>query len=188
MRLRRRQHHGARASRPARTRGRALGAGLTGAALAYLFDPQSGRRRRHVLRDRALSVGRRGARRTARRVEYAAGTAIGRGKGAVADIASREREYDDATLARKVESEIFRPADAPKGSVSVNVQYGVVELRGAVEPSEQAERLGAAAAAVDGVKRVENLLHTPGSPPKHSPPSSPAEVRERATARHAGAP
>jgi hypothetical protein len=40
------------------------------------------------------------------------------------------------TLARGVESEIFRPADAPKGKVSVNVAHGVVELRGEVLPEQ----------------------------------------------------
>ena len=37
------------------------------------------------------------------------------------------------TLARKVESEIFRAADAPKGAVSVNAENGVVFLRGEVD-------------------------------------------------------
>src|SRR4051812_41049928 len=39
---------------------------------------------------------------------------------------------DDVTLARKVETEIFRAPDAPKGQVSVDVQAGVAYLRGAV--------------------------------------------------------
>jgi hypothetical protein len=30
------------------------------------------------------------------------------------------------------------------------------------------------------VRSVHNLLHTPDTPPGHSPPSSPDEVRERA--------
>ena len=49
-----------------------------------------------------------------------------------------------------------------------------------VDDPDDIERLADAAAHVDGVKRIHNLLHTPGSPPKHSPPSDPAEVRERA--------
>ncbi|MGN6189764.1 MAG: BON domain-containing protein [Conexibacter sp.] len=159
---------------------RTLGAGAAGAALAYLCDPQNGRRRRHELRDRTLAVGRRGLRRTAREARYVGGAAIGTAKGAVAGVRPHERDYDDVTLAHKVESEIFRPAGAPKGAVSVNVNDGVVELRGQLEQPEQIERLGAAAARVEGVKRVENLLHTPGSPAKHSPPSDPADVRRRA--------
>jgi hypothetical protein len=102
---------------------------------------------------------------------------------ATAPVRREDREYDDVTLARKVESELFRPADAPKGSVSVNVQHGVVELRGEVKRPEDVKSLGAATARIDGVKDVHNLLHTPGSPAKHSPPSDPAEVRERAKAK-----
>jgi osmotically-inducible protein OsmY len=67
------------------------------------------------------------------------------------------------TLARKVETAIFRPADAPKGDVSVDVQAGVVHLRGTAE-QPWIERLGEGARAVDGVKGVENLLHPPGTP------------------------
>ena len=93
-----------------------------------------------------------------------------------------DREYDDVTLARKVESEIFRPPDAPKDRVSVNVQHGVVELRGEVQRPEDGEQLAAAAERVDGVKEVRNLLHLPGSPPKHSPPSEADEVRAQAEA------
>lgn len=69
---------------------------------------------------------------------------------------------NDPALARKVESEIFRPADAPKESVNVNVEHGVVFLRGEVGSRDQADSLEAAASAVEGVKRVENLLHTAG--------------------------
>jgi hypothetical protein len=162
-----------------------LGAGVAGAALAYLLDPDRGRRRRHVLRDRVTALGRRGARRTARHVRYAGSTAVGVGKGALARRMPHEREYDDVTLAHKVESELFRPSGSPKGSVSVNVNDGVVELRGQLADRAQIAQLGHAAARVEGVRRVENLLHTPGSPPGHSPPSDPADVRRRAGANGA---
>jgi BON domain len=63
--------------------------------------------------------------------------------------------------------------------VNVNVTDGIVELRGELDRVEDCEALAAAAAGVDGVHEVRNLLHTPGSPPEHSPPSDPDEVRER---------
>jgi osmotically-inducible protein OsmY len=72
--------------------------------------------------------------------------------------AAGERAYDDVTLTRKVESEIFRPADAPKGKVAVNAENGVIFLRGTLDSREQVEELATLAAAVDGVKGVENLL------------------------------
>lgn len=75
-----------------------------------------------------------------------------------------DNPYDDVTLARKVESEIFRDADAPKGTVDVNAENGVVFLRGQVDREEQIQTLASAARSVDGVKDVESLLHTPGTP------------------------
>jgi osmotically-inducible protein OsmY len=119
----------------------------------------------------AASKNRRAARR-------AAGTARGALHSAAATMRGG-RSYDDTTLVHRVESEIFRPADAPKGKVSVNAADGVVELRGEVDV-EQIARLGKAAKAVSGVRDVHNLLHVPGTPAPHAAPSSPDEVRARA--------
>ena len=89
----------------------------------------------------------------------AAGKAKGAAQGA-ASTATGGKDYDDVTLARKVESELFRPADVPKGSISVNVNDGVVELRGELTDQKQIEELGDNAKKIDGVKDVRNLLHT----------------------------
>lgn len=165
----------------------AVGAG--GAWLAAFFD----KRRRHMARDRAAATIRAGADQAQRQAQYASGVAHGATHRATEPLQRHEREYDDVTLARKVETELFRPADAPKESVNVNVQNGVVELRGQVKRPEDVKRLGDAAAGVDGVRDVHNLLHTPGSEPKHSPASDPADVRARveepkASSRFAGNP
>ena len=114
-------------------------------------------------------------RRAARR---AAGTARGALHSAAATVRGG-RDYDDVTLAHKVESEIFRPAGTPKGKVSVSAVGGIVELRGQVE-EEHIARLGKAAKAVDGVRGVRNLLHVPGTPAPHAPASDPDDVRARA--------
>ncbi len=88
-----------------------------------------------------------------------ADTAKGAAHGAKSAV-TPERSYDDVTLARKVESEIFRPADAPKDKVSVSVADGVVELRGELDDQKQVEELGKSAKSVEGVKDVRNLLST----------------------------
>jgi osmotically-inducible protein OsmY len=80
--------------------------------------------------------------------------------GTVKGAASRSKDYDDVTLARKVETELFRPASVPKGAISVNVNDGVVELRGELPDQEQIDELGSNAKKIDGVKDVRNLLHT----------------------------
>ncbi len=89
----------------------------------------------------------------------------------IAGLARRARpahDYDDQTLKAKVETELFRAADAPKGQVAVNAQHGVVQLRGEVGSPELIDELVARARAVQGVREVENLLHLPGSPaPMH---------------------
>jgi osmotically-inducible protein OsmY len=73
------------------------------------------------------------------------------------------RSYDDATLTSKVETELFRPADAPKGQVSVSVAGGVVTLRGELDSGELIRDLIRRTRQIQGVQGVENLLHLPGT-------------------------
>jgi osmotically-inducible protein OsmY len=75
---------------------------------------------------------------------------------------------DDTTLKNKVETEIFRSADSPKGRVSVNAQHGIVQLRGEVDSPDMIADLVKRTRSIQGVRDVENLLHVPGSPaPMH---------------------
>jgi osmotically-inducible protein OsmY len=83
----------------------------------------------------------------------------GRAKGAVQSVGG-DKDYDDVTLARKVETELFRPADVPKGAISVNVNDGVVELRGELPDQAQIDELANTARKIGGVKDVRNLLNT----------------------------
>jgi BON domain-containing protein len=107
----------------------------------------------------------------------------GKAKGAVATAtpsmpgSHRIDDVDDVTLARKVETEIFRAADAPKGQVSIDVQAGVVYLRGVIADEAWIERLGDGAKKVDGVKGVKNLLHRPGTPAPAAGPRGAVEDR-----------
>jgi osmotically-inducible protein OsmY len=70
---------------------------------------------------------------------------------------------DDATLARKVESELARLDGVPKEKISVNSAEGVVQLRGEADSPELIDTLVERARAVRGVRDVENLLHLPGA-------------------------
>lgn len=76
---------------------------------------------------------------------------------------SRGTVVDDQTLKAKVESEVFRETEAPRGDVNVNVDLGVVYLRGQLEDQSLIEELEQRVRAVQGVNRVENLLHTRGT-------------------------
>jgi hypothetical protein len=140
---------------------------VLGALLAYFFDPQNGKRRRHTTVDRTTGFFRSGARKSERTGRAVAAEAYGVSQ-KVRHLREEPKEFDDATLADKVRSEVFRPADAPKGDVSVNVQKGVVQLRGQVERPELIEELVEKVRTVQGVKDVENLLHLRGTPaPMH---------------------
>jgi len=78
-------------------------------------------------------------------------------------------DLNDPTIEAKVETELFRDAEVPKGQVNVNVQEGIVQLRGEVESQELIEALVAKARSIQGVRDVENLLHLPGTDaPMHS--------------------
>jgi osmotically-inducible protein OsmY len=117
---------------------KALRFAALGAALAYFFDPDNGKRRRKATVKRLTGFARR-------RREGVQGP-----------------PQDDVTLARKVESEIFRDADVPKGAIDVDAEHGKVVLRGEVDSTELIEELVGKARRVQGVEEVESLLHTPG--------------------------
>ncbi|MBV8220384.1 MAG: BON domain-containing protein [Solirubrobacterales bacterium] len=88
----------------------------------------------------------------------------GRGGGAAPNRTAPKPEMDDVTLARKVETEIFRGAGARKSKVNVNAVDGVVWLRGEVKRPDEIEQLEAQVRAIPEVRGVENLLHLPKTP------------------------
>ncbi len=133
-----------------------------GAGLMYFFDPQQGNRRRKMLVDRVGALFRRGARRTTQAGRGVAATAYGVRQKAT-HLREEEKDLDDVTLARKVETEIFRDADVPKGQINVNAENGVIVLRGEAENQEMITDLVEKARSIQGVRDVENLLHLPGT-------------------------
>jgi osmotically-inducible protein OsmY len=140
-----------------------------GAAVTYFLDPQGGARRRHEMSDKTLSTVKTNVSSAASQATAQAGKVAGKAQAAARSaMPGHAEDLDDVTLARKVETEIFRPADAPKGQVSVNAENGVVFLRGEVS-SEWIERLGSEAQQVEGVKEVRNLLHAAGTPAPTAP-------------------
>ncbi len=92
---------------------------------------------------------------------------------------------DDVTLTRKVETELFRDADAPKGQVDINAVDGVIELRGQVKRPEDVKDLEARAREIPEVRDVRNLLHLPKTPSPTRADSPPSHTK-RAETRRAG--
>ena len=156
----------------------ATGGLVVGAALEFFLDPRAGRRRRHTVRDRALSRLRRGERRAVRRARRAESRALGVARRTISGRRHPGEPLDDVTLAHKVESQLYRRTGIPKGNMSVNAEDGVVFLRGTMERREDIARLEDAACEIDGVKAVENLLHVPGTP---APAARSKLERDRAT-------
>src|SRR5690242_18528031 len=78
------------------------------------------------------------------------GDLVGGGRGAAPEMA-------DTTLKAKVEAELFRPADAPQGRVTVGVVDGVVELRGTAKTQKQIRDLERRTREIPEVRDVENL-------------------------------
>ena len=114
--------------------------------VVYFFDPQKGgaRRARLQQRLRGLFGGRAGA------------------------FARRGEPANDETLTQRVQSELFRDDEVPKGQINVNAQDGVIQLRGEVPSENMIGDLVEKTRSVQGVREVENLLHTPGQPaPMH---------------------
>jgi osmotically-inducible protein OsmY len=140
---------------------RLLGLAAIAAAVTYFFNPQEGRRRRAEARDRIAGFFRSGAREGEQLSHQASAQAE--------EVAEQGKELgqepgpDDVTLTQKVESEIFRDVDVPKGQINVNAENGKIYLRGEVGKPELIEDLEQRARKVQGVQDVENLLHLPGA-------------------------
>ena len=130
-----------------------VGAGL-GAGLMYLLDPQGGRRRRAVARDKTVSALNKGGdavRKTSRDLGN-------RTKGLVAKAGSRLHrnggaEVDDQVLRDRVRSKLGR-ALSHVSALDVTAENGRVILAGPVLAHE-ADRLLDAVRSVKGVKDVE---------------------------------
>jgi hypothetical protein len=134
-----------------------------GAVIAFFFDPTSGRRRRTQFAQRIPAFLRRRGREVGRVGRAATAEAYGV-KQKVTHLREEPKDLNDPSLAAKVETILFRDAEVPKGQINVNVQDGVVQLRGEVPRPEMIDELVEKAHSIQGVRDVENLLHLPGTP------------------------
>src|SRR4051812_4426343 len=134
--------------------------GLAAGAAAVHF--LGGRDRRNAIRDQAMSKASTAASAVQSQASHVANQAKGAAQ-TVTPSGTRLEQPDDVTLARKVETEIFRAADAPKGSVSVDVQAGVAHPRGEAAP-EGIDPPAPPARQAGGINGGQKLPHAPGTP------------------------
>jgi hypothetical protein len=136
-------------------RGLTFGAGLgLGTGLMYLLDPDRGRRRRALLRDKGAWA----ARKTGDCLEVTARDLRNRTQGMVTEIQSHfsSEAVDDGKLVERVRSKLGRIVSHP-GAIQVTAQNGVVTLSGPILVEEIPELL-ACTNGVQGVKQVINTL------------------------------
>jgi osmotically-inducible protein OsmY len=140
-----------------------------GALVAFLFDPVSGRRRRAQVGQRVPAFFRRRGRQLGRAAGHVSSDAYGAKQRLVhGRPEEKEGALNDPALARKVETEIFRDPDVPKGDINVQAHDGIVELRGEVPRPELIDELVERTRQIPEVRDVENLLHVQGTPaPMH---------------------
>lgn len=125
-----------------------------GAFAMYMFDPESGIRRRALVRDKAASAGH-DAERLARGASRHAANQL-RGATAEAQSHMRNASLSDTQLHERIRSQLGHLVDQP-GNLQVKVNNGHVTLSGSARPSE-IQSLLATVSAMQGVEGVDNRL------------------------------
>jgi uncharacterized membrane protein len=148
-------------------------AGL-GAGLMYILDPNHGRRRRALLRDKLNSA----AKKASQAVEVTARDLSNRAQGLAAEAVSKFADdvVPDEKLAARVRSELGRVVSHP-GAIEVEANQGRVRLSGHVLARELDDLLSAVS-AVPGVRQVDNRLEVHETP-DHIPALQGGKPRQR---------
>ncbi|HEX9422648.1 MAG TPA: BON domain-containing protein [Pyrinomonadaceae bacterium] len=136
-------------------KGLAFGAGLgIGTGLMYLLDPDRGKRRRALLRDKLASA----TRKAGEGIEITARDFSNRAQGIAANIQSRlsSAETDDAVLVDRVRSKLGRIVSHP-GAIEVASENGNVSLSGPILEAE-VDNLLTCVKQIQGVNGVANNL------------------------------
>jgi hypothetical protein len=133
-------------------------------ALAARFLDRSRRKR---LRDQAVALprrlARRGTTRAQQRTRYLRGVTRGR-----LHRLTHPRGHppaDDRALAQKVRSEVLGAQRFSDAAINVDAVDGTVTLRGQLLHPDDINELEKQVGKLPGVRAVENLVHAPGTTP-----------------------
>jgi hypothetical protein len=127
-----------------------FGAGLgLGTGLMYLLDPDRGRRRRALLRDKGAWA----LRKKGDCIEVTAHDLRNRAQG-ITHIHSSSEPVDDRIVAERVRSKLGRVVAHP-GAIEVNALNGAVTLSGPILVEEMSELLK----CVNGVRGVKQVIN-----------------------------
>jgi hypothetical protein len=134
--------------------------GLIGGAIAYLYDPVSGRGSSSGPPRSGLAETRKLRERVGAKQRHISNLA----HGTIQGMTTSRIEYTyDATLPQRIQSEVFGSADVPKDRIALNVAGGVAELRGELDAQEDIDALFVRVSAVPGVRSVRNHLRVHGA-------------------------
>jgi hypothetical protein len=132
-----------------------FGAGLgIGTVVMYLLDPDRGKRRRALLRDKCVSA----TRKTGEAIEVTARDLNNRARGIATSIQAKftSDETDDAVLIDRVRSKLGRIVSHP-GAIEIAAEDGNVTISGPILERE-VDSLLACVKGIQGVNEVANNL------------------------------
>ena len=137
----------------------AVGSSIATMLLTHIFDPQLGRRRRNMLRERGMARSRRAWRAMSGMWRKSTADAYGMSHKIVHLVPRTTEVVDDETLLQRVESQLFRDRHIPKGNLNISAEHGTLILRGEVHAADEITRIEDRVRHVPGVRNVQNLLH-----------------------------
>ncbi|HEU0248291.1 MAG TPA: BON domain-containing protein [Gaiellaceae bacterium] len=131
---------------------------LIGFGTAYLFDPDRGKRRRTVARERVLKLIRRTARLGQKKARFTGGRLQGLAARARSLVWHPGVAVDDRTVEQRIRSAALRDVGLSASEVEVEVESGVVTLRGSVGSPTLADDLVTRVEKVPGVRHVAAMI------------------------------
>ena len=133
---------------------KALSLVAAGAAAMYYMDPETGRRRRALVRDKGAAAGR-DLKETARATRRRASDRV---RGTLAEVESGmdDAPVTDEILHERIRSKLGRVVERPAG-IEVEVNDGHVVLSGSAS-AEEMDTLARTVAGMPGVSDVENRV------------------------------
>lgn len=137
--------------------------GFVTGAIVYWMDPDRGRRRRHMARDRMFARMRRVSRGARGMWRGAAAETYGVSHRIVHLVPRPTDVADDETLRQRVESQLFRDRHVHKGDLNINCEHGMVILRGELHSPMEIAQVEERVRRIPGVRGVQNLLHPHGT-------------------------
>lgn len=135
---------------------------VAGGLVTLVLDPRVGRASRGTATPRLWGRAHRLQHRFGRTIRHAWSESSGIEQRLMHPHAGEAA--DDLTLLDRIQSEIYRRPEIPKGAFNIEVVRGVTILRGQLPDRGAIETVERAVRAVDGVVGVRNLLHVAGEP------------------------